>query len=562
MELNKINGELFKAMVIGGAENLKKHYAEIDKLNVFPVPDGDTGTNMRMTIEGGVNEIYNLHEQSIQVISKKFSRGMLMGARGNSGVILSQLFRGLSKGFDGFEQVDAIRLAQAFKSGVEQAYKAVMKPTEGTILTVSREATERLCSISSSRMSINEFFDEYVNEAKASLERTPDLLPVLKEAGVVDSGGAGFICIIEGMIDVLNGAEVDICDCGLEHSHFSGEHPHHHEEAKVDDKIFCVEFSLKLDDKFDYESFDGDRLSNALKDIAKEVVIIKEDELVKGHLHSYRPGEVLTASQNFGDFKNIKIEKLIDQMKNTEIKHVEEGVCECGEEHHHKVEKPKERKKYAIVTVASGEGLMKTFTELGADYIVSGGQSMNPSTEDFIKGYDTLNAEHIFVLPNNKNIILAADQSAKIYEEANIHVIHTTTIAQGFSALTMIDLTGSVDDVIKSVVDTIANVTTGLITYSIRDTKVNGVDIKKDDHIGICNGNIVCANRRKSEAVRSLLKSAIDDNKSVITIIYGNDTSDKEVNEVVKYIEKNYSDLETVVIEGNQEVYSYILAIE
>ena len=561
MEIKKVNGELFKAMVIGGAENLKKHYTEVDKLNVFPVPDGDTGTNMKMTIEGGVNEIYNLHEQSIQAISKKFSRGMLMGARGNSGVILSQLFRGLSKGFEGFEQVDAIRLAQAFNSGVEQAYKAVMKPTEGTILTVSREATEKLCFISSSRMSINEFFDEYIKEAKASLERTPELLPVLKEAGVVDSGGAGFICILEGMNAVLNGSEVDICDCGLEHSHFSGEHPHHHEE-EIDERIYCVEFSLKLIDKIDYNSFDGDVLSHDLHDIADEITIIKEDELVKAHLHTLRPGEVLTASQNYGDFKNIKIEKLIDQLSSSEINHVEEGVCECGEEHHHKVEKPKERKKYAIVTVASGEGLINTFKELGADYVVSGGQSMNPSTEDFINGYDTLNAEHIFVLPNNKNIILAADQSAKIYDEANIHVIPTTTIAQGFSSLTMIDLTGDVDDVIESVTDTISQVTTGLVTYSIRDTVVNGINIKKDDHIGICDGKIVCSNHRKSETVRALLKDAIDDSKAVVTIIYGKDTSTKEVNEVVKYIEKNYSNLETVVIEGNQEVYSYILAIE
>ncbi len=561
MKVNKMDGTLFKAMVIGGAENLKAYYTEIDKLNVFPVPDGDTGTNMKMTIEGGINEIYNLHDTSVQAISKKLSRGMLMGARGNSGVILSQLFRGLTKGFDGFEQVDAIRLAHAFQSGVEQAYKAVMKPTEGTILTVAREASEKLNLICSSRMSINEFFEEYINEARASLERTPELLPVLKEAGVVDSGGAGYICILEGMQKVLNGEEVEVCGCGMDHSHFSTEHAaqleeHRHEEG------YCVEFVLKLKERIDLEKFDDRIISDDLAKVGEEIAVVTEAGLIKGHLHSKKPGEVLNAAQKYGEFESVKIDSLSTLEQQNEIKHVAEGVCECGEEHQPKPVKPAERKKYAVVTVASGEGLVKTFKDLGADYVVSGGQSMNPSTEDFIRGYDTLNAEHIFVLPNNKNIILAANQSAKIYSEAKIHVVATTTIAQGFSALTMIDLTGEVDEIIEGIKETIANVTTGQITYSIRDTKVEGIDIKKDDFIGIRDNKIVCANRRKYDCAKALIKASVNDEKSLITIIYGKDTNIKEVNDLQKHIEKNYSNLEVVVIEGNQEVYSYILAIE
>ena len=543
MQINKIDGAIFKSMVIGGAENLRNNYAEIDKLNVFPVPDGDTGTNMKMTIEGGINEIYNVHELNVQEFSKKFSRGMLMGARGNSGVILSQIFRGVAKGLDGFEQADAIRLAHAFQVGVEMGYKAVMKPTEGTILTVAREASEKMNAISSSRMSINEFFEEYLAEAKASLERTPELLPVLKEAGVVDSGGAGYICILEGMLSALN-SDGETQKPLAEHSH------------KEEKEGYCVELAIIPKD----EKIDVNVLTSDLSKVGTEVALAKNENIIKVHLDTKTPGIVLTLAQKYGEFESVKVESF--KHEEHEIHHVAEGVCECGEEHHAPVQKPKERKKYAIVTVASGAGLVKTFEDLGADYIVSGGQSMNPSTEDFIRGYDTLNAEHIFVLPNNKNIILAANQSAKIYTESQVHVIETKSIAQGFSALTMIDLTADVDGVINGVLDTISNVTTGLVTYSIRDTVLEGLEIKKDDFIGICDNKIVSSTRRKADAVKLLLKEAVTDNKSLITIIYGNDTTSKEVEELEKFINKNYSDLEVVVIEGNQEVYSYILSIE
>jgi DAK2 domain fusion protein YloV len=562
MQINKIDGVLFKTMVVNGAENLKQKYQNIDALNVFPVPDGDTGTNMKMTIEGGVSEIYNLDELDVYEVSKKLSRGMLMGARGNSGVILSQLFRGISKGLEGFKQVNALQLAQAFNSGVNQAYKAVMKPVEGTILTVAREATEKLMAISSSRMSINEFFVEFIAEAKASLNRTPDLLPVLKEAGVVDSGGAGLIVILEGMAMAVEGefvtdkpVEVAMHTIGTKFI------------SQIDDVEFgyCTEFIIKAKEDLD-EAIDEDYIASRLSQIGDSIVVVMDDDVIKVHVHTLKPGDALNMGQEFGEFVHLKIENMTIQhnesaeMRN--LKHVEEGNCACGEVHVKPVKKSEIRKKVAVVTVANGKGLINAFKEMGADYVVNGGKSMNPSTEDFIRGFDTLNAEHIIVFPNNSNVILAAKQSAKIYTESKVHVVETKTLAQGFSALTMLDLSGEVEDIIAGIMPVIENVSTGLVTFSVRDTEIEGVHIRKDDFIGICNNKIVTSNRRRYDTVKSLLKVAVTEDKEIITIIYGADTTQKEVNEVVKHIERNYSNLEIDVIEGNQEVYSYILAIE
>ncbi|HHX00518.1 MAG TPA: DAK2 domain-containing protein [Acholeplasmataceae bacterium] len=562
MQINKIDGILFKTMVVNGAENLKQNYQRIDALNVFPVPDGDTGTNMKMTIEGGVSEIYNLDDHDIYEVAKKLSRGMLMGARGNSGVILSQLFRGISKGLEGFKEVNAMSLAKAFQSGVSQAYKAVMKPVEGTILTVAREATEKLVAISSSRMSINEFFDEFIAEAKASLERTPELLPVLKEAGVVDSGGAGLIEILIGMKMAVEGEFV---------SEKPVEAAMHTIGTKFISKIedvefgYCTEFIIEAKEDLD-EEIDEDYIANRLAAIGDSIVVVMDDDLIKVHVHTLKPGDALNIGQEFGEFIHLKIENMTIQHNETtdlrNINHVEEGQCACGEVHVKPVAKPEIRKRVAVVTVANGKGLINAFKEMGADYVVSGGQSMNPSTEDFIRGYDTLNADHIIVFPNNSNIILAANQSAKIYTESKVHVVETKTLAQGFAALTMLDLSGEIDEIIEGIKPVIENVSTGLVTFSIRDTEIEGINIRKDDYIGICNNKIVTSNRRRIDTVKSLLKAAITDDREIITIIYGADATQKEVNDVVKYIEKNYSNLEIDVIEGNQEVYSYILAIE
>lgn len=559
MNIMKIDGQMFKALVLKGAENLKINYQYIDSLNVFPVPDGDTGTNMRMTIENGVSEIALSDEKNIFELARKLSRGMLMGARGNSGVILSQLFRGMSKGLEGMSSVNAIGLAKAFDSGVKQAYKAVMTPVEGTILTVAREASEKMNLIANSKMSINEFLNEYIAEAKASLDRTPEILPVLKEAGVVDSGGAGYICIIEGMIKLLNGEQVSnnfTVNASAAHQTLSND------GAEVEFG-YCTEFILQLTKVGDFSAFDEKEIYAQIEPIGNSIVLVKDEDMVKVHIHTLTPGEVFNIAQKYGEFIKIKVENMtIQHNELQEVQHVEEGQCACGEVHHKKPVKPEKRSKYSVVSVATGDGLIKTFKEMGVDYVVSGGQSMNPSTEDFINGFDTLNAENIIVFPNNKNIVLAAKQAAKIYKESKVWVVETKTISQGFSALTMLDLNGEPEDILEEMKDVISNVISGSITYSIRDTNIEGVAVHKDDFIAILDGKIVSSNKKRLDAVKGLLKGKDISNKDIVTIIYGAGVNQKEVNDVVKYIEKNYSNLEVEVIEGNQEVYSYILAIE
>lgn len=560
MQINKLDGSLFKTLVINGAENLGINYQAIDSLNVFPVPDGDTGTNMKMTIDGGVNEIKNIDDNNIYEVSKKISRGMLMGARGNSGVILSQLFRGIYKGFEGFKSVNAMNLAKAFASGVAQAYKAVMKPVEGTILTVAREASEKLLSISSSRMTINEFFDEYIAEAKESLRRTPEILPVLKEAGVVDSGGAGFICILEGMQKALNGDF--LTSQSLEETMHVASTLFVNAEEKVEFG-YCTEFILQISKDKLREGLEEKKIVEEISPLGNSIVVVKDDDILKVHIHTLKPGDVLNIGQKYGEFVHLKIENMtVQHNKLQDMQHTDDGKIFCAEEYIEKPIRPEKRSKYAIVSVASGEGLIKTFKEIGANYVVEGGQSMNPSTEDFIKAFDHLNADNIIVFPNNKNIILAAQQAAKIYGESKVWIVDSKTLAQGFSALTMLDLNGEPEEILAEMKEVIDNVVTGQVTYAIRETDVDGLHIRKNDFIGLVDGKIITSNHRRIDAVKNLISKAVDENKEIITIIYGKGVPQKELTEVVKYIEKNYSNLELDMIEGNQEVYSYILAIE
>lgn len=560
MQINKLDGSLFKTLVINGAENLGINYQAIDSLNVFPVPDGDTGTNMKMTIDGGVNEIKNIDDNNIYEVSKKISRGMLMGARGNSGVILSQLFRGIYKGFEGFKSVNAMNLAKAFASGVAQAYKAVMKPVEGTILTVAREASEKLLSISSSRMTINEFFDEYIAEAKESLRRTPEILPVLKEAGVVDSGGAGFICILEGMQKALNGDF--LTSQSLEETMHVASTLFVNAEEKVEFG-YCTEFILQISKDKSREGLEEKKIVEEISPLGNSIVVVKDDDILKVHIHTLKPGDVLNIGQKYGEFVHLKIENMaVQHNKLQDMQHTDDRKIFCAEEYIEKPIRPEKRSKYAIVSVASGEGLIKTFKEIGANYVVEGGQSMNPSTEDFIKAFDHLNADNIIVFPNNKNIILAAQQAAKIYGESKVWIVDSKTLAQGFSALTMLDLNGEPEEILAEMKEVIDNVVTGQVTYAIRETDVDGLHIRKNDFIGLVDGKIITSNHRRIDAVKNLISKAVDENKEIITIIYGKGVPQKELTEVVKYIEKNYSNLELDMIEGNQEVYSYILAIE
>lgn len=559
MEIMKVDGALYKKLVTNGAASLRANYKYVDALNVFPVPDGDTGTNMRMTIEAGVAEVKNVEENSIYEMSKRLSRGMLMGARGNSGVILSQLFRGIYKGLEEYSEVNAVELGRAFRSGVEQAYKAVMKPTEGTILTVARESSDYAFKKATRKTSIKEFFNYLITEAKASLQRTPDLLPVLKEAGVIDSGGAGYIYILEGMSLALDGKMIETEEdaSGVTLGNVTSNHTFNaHSELTYG---YCTEFILQLQHaKVNIATFDVKVIIEYLETIGDSIVCFVDEDIVKVHVHTKKPGDVLAHCQQWGEYITIKVENMSIQHNETEEV---AAICNCPE--CVEVRRLQARKEFAVVAVASGDGLVEMFKSMGVDYIVSGGQSMNPSAEDFVKGFDMINAANIIVFPNNSNIILTAQQAAKYYDKAKILVANSKSLAQGYSALTMLDVSsGDADQIMADIDKTIKNVTTGLITYSIRDADLDGVKIHKGDYIAICNGKIIASEVEKETALKAMLEKIDLSDKEIITIIYGDDVDEEHAEEMSEYIEGNFHDIEVDVIEGKQEVYSYILAIE
>jgi len=562
MNTIKVNGELYKQIVTNGAINLHNNYKEIDSLNVFPVPDGDTGTNMSMTIQAGVQTIKDSKETSIYEMAKELSHGMLMGARGNSGVILSQFFRGLYKGLAGYTEVGVKELGLAFNQGVTQAYHAVQKPVEGTILTVCKDATNFAVGKITKKTTFDEFFDNFLEEAYRSLERTPDLLPVLKDAGVVDSGAAGFIKVIEGMSLALKGemlVEINTTSSPkvkvLNRGNFN---------ASTELTFgYCTEFILQLQhSKVDVATFDEKIIIDYLVTIGNSIVCFKDEDIVKAHVHTKTPGEVFNFAQQFGEFITIKVENMqISHTESQDIIDATQQQCNCPE--CVQMRASQEKKKFAIVAVANGAGLTQTFKSMGVDYIVSGGQTMNPSSEDFVKGFDSLNAENIFVFPNNSNIIMAAEQAAKYYDKANVIVIKSKSLAQGYSALTMFDVSsGEIDEIVEEVNEVIKNVTTCLVTYSIRDASIDGVEIKKDDYIGIVDGKMVTSTSTKVETVKDMLSKIDLSLKEIATIITGAGTTTEELNEIIEFINKNYPDIEVDTINGGQDVYSFILSIE
>ena len=556
----KVNGELYKQLVIYGAANLRANYKVIDALNVFPVPDGDTGTNMRMTIEAGATAIKDANEESVYEMSKKVSRGMLMGARGNSGVILSQFFRGIYKGFKDIKEASVKEFAKAFQSGVNQAYHAVLKPVEGTILTVAREASEKAFKAIKKNDTLEKYFEIYLKEANASLQRTPELLPVLKEAGVVDSGGAGFICVIEGMQKFLLGETIEEVEVVTETQTVNRGSFNAHSKLEFG---YCTEFILQLQyAKVDIAKFDIKVISNYLETIGNSIVALQDEDIVKVHVHTMTPGKVFEFCQQYGEFITLKIENMqVQHNEGQVLQNAEPVQCDCPE--CVEMRRSEERKKFAVVAVASGDGLVNIFKEMGVDYVVSGGQSMNPSAEDFVKGFDLLNAENIIVFPNNSNIVLTAQQAAKYYDQANIIVVPSKTLAQGYSALTMLDLSsGDADQIVEEIKEVIANVTTGLITYSIRDTEFEDVSIKQGDYIGICNGKIVTANVSRLDSIKKLLEFSDIAEKEIITIITGKDATVEEIAAVKAYIAEAYPHVEVDEITGEQDVYSYIFSIE
>lgn len=557
MILKKLNGEQFIALISNGAKNLRANYQEVDDLNVFPVPDGDTGTNMSRTIEGGVRAVESMNEKSIGVVGKELSKGALLSARGNSGVILSQIFRGICKGLANKDEVNAIELGEAYKMGVKQAYGAVVTPVEGTILTVFREATEVACKEINEKSTINEFYELHLKQAIKTLKNTKNLLPVLKEADVIDSGGCGYVYIVKGIVKYLDGEKIE-AELTQEETK--------EENAPIDFNGFtsedtlqfgyCTEFILRLQKaKVDISSFDVQTIIDALneEDIKGDsIVAIKDEDVIKVHVHTMNPGIVLTKMRTYGEFLTIKIENMA--LQHNENMSEEERDAQIKMEH----------KKYAIVAVAQGKGIVEQFKAFGVDYVVSGNQTMNPSTEDFIKAFKKIDADNIIVFPNNRNIIMAAEQAKHLYKGANIEVVKCVSIPQCYSALTMLDF--SSDDltiILGNFNEAIRHVVSAEITTAIRSTKVQGVTIRKGDHIGIVNGKMSISTPYKNKVVVDLLKKIPDINdREVLTLIYGDGITEEEKQKNLKAIQQKFPHLEIGAIDGGQAVYKYLIAVE
>ncbi len=542
MEIINVNGSLLKKMVINGAINLKNNYQEIDRLNVFPVPDGDTGTNMQMTMMAGVKEIDGLETNSVTEVAKKLSRGLLMGARGNSGVILSQFFRGIFKGTENLKGSEATvkEFIKCLTCGQEVAYKAVMEPVEGTILTVVREAAQFVSKNSSKYKTINAVLDAYLSQAKISLENTPNLLPVLKEAGVVDSGGAGFVKVIEGMIMALNGQMLE-----YDNSKNNKQAENISFDASDIKYGYCTEFILQLKKP---ESFNESDLKTPLSLIGDSLVVVQDEDLVKIHVHTNQPGKALNTAQKYGEFKTLKIENMREQ--HSELMNNEQQ------------QEAKPKKKQAMIAVCFGDGLKKTFQDLGVDYIIDGGQTMNPPTEEFVKAVEACNAENVIIIPNNSNVILSAEQSAKICENVNIFVLKAKTISQGYASLMVFDPSAEAATNFNEMQDAIKNVNSGEITFAVRDTEINNVTIKSGDFIGIVNGKIVSSKEKRIDTSKAVLETCINEDSQITTIFFGKDADETELEELEKYCYSLNKDIEVEIIEGNQDIYSYIIAVE
>ncbi|MGB0202573.1 MAG: DAK2 domain-containing protein [Acholeplasmataceae bacterium] len=547
MPNQRISGKLFKQMVTNGAVHLKNNHKEIDHLNVFPVPDGDTGTNMQMTMMAGIKEIINAESASIVDVSKILSRGLLMGARGNSGVILSQFFRGVYSEIAKIDEAYATveQFIQALVGGYQMAYRAVMDPVEGTILTVVRESAERVLRDKSKYDSVEKVMAAYLKQANQSLQETPNLLPVLKEAGVVDSGGAGFIKIVEGMIMALEGQMLSEEAQKESHEDYHGAHNLGDVEITYG---YCTEFIIKLHDE---KNFNPSDLRDPLNAMGDSLVFVQDEDLLKVHIHTDEPGVAITLGQKYGDLQTLKADNM--RLQNATI---------LGKDAPAATKKPAEKKTYAILAVASGEGIKKAYKDLGIDIIIDGGQTMNPSTESFVNAIENANAEHVIILPNNKNIILSAEQTIDLLPERSISVIKTKNIGQGYATMIAFDPTVTLDENLEAMKDVADNMTYGEITFAVRDTEIKGVKINNGDYMAIAKGQILAAEKTKYEAAQRLLDNLIDSSREIITIFYGKDYEEEELEQIVAYAKKCHPDIEVDMIEGKQDIYTYVFAVE
>ena len=543
MSTKTIDGKCYARMLIGGAAMLSIHAKELNALNVFPVADGDTGTNMLKTLEGGLSAVEKESAESIGEFSKKFSRGVLLSARGNSGVILSQIFAGINEVLKAQALADVSILANAYRKGIERSYAAVQNPTEGTILTVFRESTEYAVENMSENSTLEDFFRLHIEEAKRSLAKTKNILPALAEADVVDSGAAGYLYMAEGMLRALEGHEVnyDLTECKEENT------------VNIDlftrDSIleygYCTEFLLRLTtSKVNPDSFDVSHIISRLTELGGEsIVAYKQDDIIKVHVHTFSPGEILAEMQRFGEFLTVKVE-------NMNLGHTEK-------------EKKNQKKDFAVVAVAQGDGMSALFRQMGAERIVSGGQSANPSIEDFVEAFKGCCAKDIIVLPNNKNILLAARQAADLYTDATVHVINTKNIAQGYAALSVI--TPGIKDInslITSAERAAEGVIDGEITCAVRDAVVDGKRISMGDYIAISGGNIVAVEDTPESAVLSMIGATDIDFGEIITLFVGNRVSTQKRAELTEKLKELYDEYEITVYEGGQEVYDYLVAVE
>lgn len=557
MEITSINTEILSKMFLAGANNLDAKKEWINELNVFPVPDGDTGTNMSMTIMSAAREVSNLTNPSMKELSKAISSGSLRGARGNSGVILSQLFRGFCKVIAGYDEVDVAVLCDAFQKAVETAYKAVMKPKEGTILTVAKGAADKALELAEETDDLVYFCDEIIKHADYVLSQTPEMLPVLKQAGVVDSGGQGLMQVLKGAYDALLGKEVDyeIEDAG----NGSGVVKISAETEKEIKFGYCTEFIIVLNrplseqEEHEYKAY--------LESIGDSIVVVADDEIVKTHVHTNDPGLAIQKALTHGSLSKIKIDNMREEHQEKLIKDAEKlAEKQKEEEAAPKVDEP--RKDMGFISVSIGEGMNEIFRGLGVDYIIEGGQTMNPSTEDMLSAIDHVNADHIFILPNNKNIIMAANQAASLVEDKEIIVLPTKTIPQGIVAMVNYIPDYSAEENKETMLSEIDNVKTGQVTYAVRDTEIDGKVIKQNDFMGIGDKEILSVGTDLKATTLEMIDAMVDEDSAIVSIYYGAESNEADAEAIGAVIGAKYPDVEIEVNNGGQPIYYYVISVE
>ena len=564
-----IGGMLFSRMAKNGAKELTQNAEEVNKLNVFPVPDGDTGDNMRMTIEGGIAALEGFESDNLSEAIRILSRGMLLGARGNSGVIVSQFFAGIAKGLENVKKADATAFGRALEMGVQQAYSSVMTPTEGTILTVAREAVEYAVSRIDEKSTIRTLFADLTREMHASVERTPEILPVLKDAGVVDSGGAGLFYIIDGFNRVLNGDELPDTDVTAKSAHVAPPTEFAFNENSVMTYAYCTECLLQLQrSKCNPETFDVEAFKQFLISMGDSVVCFITGSIVKLHVHTFTPEHVIARCREYGELLTIKIENMSVQHNDTITEAKGESIPSATSAFTvtnsipEKKDAPK--KKNAIVSVSNGAGIEQLFAEFGVDATVQGGQTQNPSTNDFIDAFKGINAENIFVLPNNGNIVMAAQQAGELYEDARVYVIPSKNIGMGYVALTAVDFASlEPEDILAEADEAMKRVTTGYVSPAIRDADMNGVHINNGDTIGIIDKEIVVSNADFASATNELADKLLSfDGKFMLTVFTGADGTEDDCRDLKNYLDEAHPDAEVYFIKGDQQTYPFIFAAE